>query len=291
LHVWARDALATAGAVPGVQRVGLALAEAGGRHLAFTASDRTQESAASWCRVDAYDDLPLNTTVRTGAPVLGALDDLAADYADFVGRQDRARTHAIAAVPIVAAGQVLGGYVLYFDSAQHFDSVQLEMLEDTGRDLGSSLRQVQVRRPRAAYHSPVDGVTGVLSATHVVADDLAAVGEAREFLRETFVAWGLDDDLVYTASLCLSELVTNAVIHASGGCVVHVQLDGEVVTTSVVDEGLRLGPDVPSGADPLQTHGRGLQIVDALAERWGSVLDESGSTVWFVLGTVRPAPA
>jgi anti-sigma regulatory factor (Ser/Thr protein kinase) len=291
LEVWARDALAATGALPGVHRVGLALAEGGGRHLAFTASDRTHASVASWCRVDAYDDLPLNTTVRTGASVLGALEDLAADYADFVGRQDRGRTHSIAAVPIVAAGQVLGGYVLFFDSAQHFDDAQQELLEEAGRDLGSSLRQVQVRTPRPEHDVLADEAPGVLNASYVVADDVAAVGEARQFLRETFLAWGLDEDLIYTASLCLSELVTNAVIHAVGGCLVRLRLDGDVVTTSVVDDGLRLGPDVPSGVDPLQTHGRGLQIVEALAERWGSVLDESGSTVWFVLGADQQATA
>jgi hypothetical protein len=35
--------------------------------------------------------------------------------------------------------------------------------------------------------------------------------------------------------------------------------------------------------EPLQVHGRGLQLVDALSARWGSRLDEVGTTVWFVL--------
>ena len=35
--------------------------------------------------------------------------------------------------------------------------------------------------------------------------------------------------------------------------------------------------------DPLQVHGRGLQLVDSLVARWGSERDSAGTTVWFVL--------
>jgi anti-sigma regulatory factor (Ser/Thr protein kinase) len=280
---WARGAFATVGALPGVHRVGLALAEGGGRQLAFTANDRTRDLAAVWCHVDAYEDLPLNMTIRTGGTVLGTLDDLSVAYAEFIGRQDRDLTQSIAAVPIVAAGQVLGGYVLFFESRQVFDHAQRQRLEHIGGDLGVALRQVQRHLPRSPHQSHMTGRAGMLVARYVVSEDPAEVAGARQFLRETFSAWHLDEDLIYTAALCLSELVTNAIIHARGGCCVQLQMEDSVVTTSVIDDGIRLSPRVAAGEDPLQAHGRGLHLVDALADRWGSVLDQSGSTVWFVL--------
>src|SRR5436190_20687147 len=85
-ETWARSALAQLGHVPGVHRAGLALAEGGGRRLLFTASDRDNEGSVEWCDVDAYEDVPLNHTVRTGEAVVGSLDDLARRYGAFAAR-------------------------------------------------------------------------------------------------------------------------------------------------------------------------------------------------------------
>jgi hypothetical protein len=74
---WARSALASLAHVRGVHRAGLALAEGGGRRLLFAASDRDNERSVQWCEVDAYEDVPLNHTVRTGEPVVGSLDEIA----------------------------------------------------------------------------------------------------------------------------------------------------------------------------------------------------------------------
>jgi anti-sigma regulatory factor (Ser/Thr protein kinase) len=83
--------------------------------------------------------------------------------------------------------------------------------------------------------------------------------------------------------LCVSELVTNAVIHSRTTCSVRMVLEGDVLTTKVHDHGVRdLGSPEPLD-DPLRVHGRGLQLVEALASRWGYELDEEGTTVWFVL--------
>lgn len=72
-------------------------------------------------------------------------------------------------------------------------------------------------------------------------------------------------------------------IHTQAGCSVRLLLERGVLTTSVRDLGARDRMPVEPLADPLQVHGRGLQIVDALATRWGSTLDSGGTTVWFVL--------
>ena len=280
---WARDALRRTTALPAVHRVGLALVEGGGRRLQFTASDRLAEGAPEWCHIDGYDDVPLNTAVRTGASVLGTVAGLHERYAAFAARQEGTATVAVAAVPLVADAQIVGGYVLFFEQPQPLDDDQRSELEDLGRFLGSTLRRAQGSVPRTTAGFADDDVPpGAVLAVHHVAPDPAAVAPARRFLRSTLTEWGLDEDPVYTAALCLSELVTNAVIHSHAGCSVRVLLDRGVLLTSVRDVGAH-AVAVDSVEDPLQPNGRGLQVLDALADRWGTTVDADGTTVWFVL--------
>lgn len=286
---WAYEALALVGDLPGVRRVGLALAEGGGRRLRFTASDRDAEQGPEWCYVDAYDDVPLNTAVRTGQPVIGALDELEGRYPALIARQRRTTTVALAAIPIVSAGQTLGGYVLFYDRPQAFDKEQLVELSRLGDELGAALRHSQRGQARSLLDLSAEPVPpGALAAVHEVPADPEGVGEARRFLRRTLQEWGVDADTIDTAELCLSELVTNAVMHTQAGCGVRVLLDQGTLTTTVRDFGAQDATPVKEGDDPLQTHGRGLLLVDALASRWGSELDSVGTTVWFVLETGDP---
>jgi len=262
-----------------VRRVGLALSEGGGRRHRFTASDRVDDTGLEWCHVDAYDDVPLNTVVRTGTPVTGALDDLAQRYPSFVEHQRGTSFVAVAAAPVVAAGQTLGGFVLYLDDVR---AVRRADLQDLGERLGASLRRAQgteTRMPSSLANEPVPPAAQV--AVHAVPPDLRAAAGARRFLRDTLAAWGVDDDTTDTAVLCLSELVTNALIHTGAGCELRILLDHGVLTTTVRDGGT--GGVARHDEDPLSVHGRGLQVVDALAARWGSRLDTVGTTVWFVL--------
>ena len=281
---WAEGALGTLSALPGVHRVGLALAEGGGRRLRFTASDRDVDGGLEWCFVDAYDDVPLNTAVRTGEPVVGSLDDLRARYRAFVDRQRGTATVGLAALPLVAAGQVLGGVVLFFERAPTFDHELRRHLAWLGEQVGTSLRCARraAESPRVALSDePVP--LGASVAFHDVPPDAGAVADARRFLRRTLVDWGVDEAATDAAALCLSELVTNAVIHARTGCTVRILLEDGVLTTTVRDGGAREAPPDDVGDDPLQVHGRGLQLVEALAARWGSEVDTDGTTVWFVL--------
>jgi anti-sigma regulatory factor (Ser/Thr protein kinase) len=276
---WAREALGELADLPGVRRVGLALSEGGGRRHRFTASDREDDAGLAWCHVDAYDDVPLNTAVRTGTPVAGTLPDLEQRYPSFVAHQRGTPFVAVAAGPVVAAGQTLGGFVLYFDDAQ---ALRESDLQELGERLGAGLRRAQGterRRPGTLAREPVPAAARV--AVHEVPPDLRAAADARRFLRDTLAGWGLDEDTVDTAVLCLSELVTNALIHTTAGCELRTLLDHGVLTTTVRDGGTG-GLDRQDG-DPLSVHGRGLQVVDSLAVRWGSRLDSVGTTVWFVL--------
>ena len=281
---WVRSALAQLSQVPGVQRVGLALAEGGGRRLLFCASDRDNTRRVDWCEIDAYDHVPLNHSVRTGEPVVGSLDDLAGRYPTFTDRQS-STIEAVASLPIVAAGHIQGGYVLFYDTPQRFDRPQLTALADLGASLGADLRRVQrttTHVSRSLEDEPVRH--GALAATYSVAADPRAVAAARHFVLGTLTAWGVDGDTMDKAILCLSELVTNAMIHTDAGCELRVVLDRGVLTTTVRDGGSSVVVDLSSvTVDPLAVHGRGLQLVDAFSTRWGSELDAVGMTVWFVL--------
>jgi anti-sigma regulatory factor (Ser/Thr protein kinase) len=279
-----RSAFAQFGQVAGVRRAGLALAEGGGRRLLFCASDRDNDRRVDWCEIDAYDHVPLNHSVRTGEAVVGSLDDLAARYPAFTDRQT-SKIRALASFPLFAAGHIQGGYVLFYDAPQPFDRSQLTGLEDLGARLGADLRRLQrttTHTSRALSDEPVPH--GALAATHSVVADPRAVGPARQFVLSALTAWGVDADTADALTLCVSELVTNAVIHTDGGCELRVVLDRGVLTTTVRDGGSRVVVDLSTDTvDPLAVHGRGLQLVDVLSSRWGSELDAIGTTVWFEL--------
>ena len=281
---WTQDALDSLARLPGVHRVGLALAEGGGRRLRFTASDRDNRDGSAWCHIDAYDDLPLNAAVRSGQTVAGTLDELAGQYSTFVRNQRATSTVGLAAVPIVAAGQTLGGFVLFFDAPQAFGAEQRSLLQQLGADLGASLRRAESLQERTQEKVRDRAVAaGGLAAVHDVPSHPAGVAEARRFLRRALDEWGVDPEACDTAVLCLSELVTNAVIHADSGCAVRALLEDDVLTVTVRDRGSPYAAPVELAEEPLRVHGRGLQVVEALATRWGSELDLEGTTVWFTL--------
>jgi serine/threonine-protein kinase RsbW len=121
--------------------------------------------------------------------------------------------------------------------------------------------------------------------------EAAAVSESRKFVRSVLGdCWpGLDDVL-----LMVSEIASNAVRHTASG-------DGSWfdVTVSVIENTVRVAiADRGSSSEPRMTDdsgerggltgGRGLRIVDALADGWGYGGDELGRVVWFEV-TGKPA--
>jgi anti-sigma regulatory factor (Ser/Thr protein kinase) len=277
---WVRAALEVLVGVPGVLRAGLALTEGGGRRLLFAASDRDNHDRVDWCAVDGYEDVPLNFAVRTGRMVAGSMAELAGRYPEFVGRQTQ-EMRAVATVPLSADDRVLGGFALFFGTDQPFDDAQLTALRRLGERLGRDLR----RQPSGdAFERSPSGdealPDGARVATHVVEAEPHGVAPARQFVRRTLARWGIDGDYMDTAVLCVSELVTNAIIHGAAGCELRVVLQHGVLTATVRDRGRPALRAEWSASDPLAVHGRGLQIVEALSSRWGSELDSVGMTVW-----------
>jgi anti-sigma regulatory factor (Ser/Thr protein kinase) len=113
----------------------------------------------------------------------------------------------------------------------------------------------------------------VLPATPV------AARTARRVVAEQCSSW--DTDVIDTAVLLTSELVTNAVIHGHSDVQLEVRTDGALLRVDVGDENSQLPRQKPTEHDALG--GRGLQIVALLATRWGVYDQPMGKTVWFEL--------
>ena len=107
----------------------------------------------------------------------------------------------------------------------------------------------------------------------------SSVGSARAFVEATLSAWSLGE-LIDTATLLTSELATNAVLHARTSYRLSIVLDDDL-TIEVADGSSAL----PAGGapDPQAERGRGLIVLDHLADRWGTRSEHAGTTVWFAL--------
>jgi len=93
----------------------------------------------------------------------------------------------------------------------------------------------------------------------------------------------LGTDTLATLQLLVSELVTNVVRHSkSPSMEVSVALGTGWVRAEVTKEGAGFEPR-SLDEDPSSTKGRGLLLLDRLADRWG-VGQSGGTKIWFELG-------
>lgn len=106
-----------------------------------------------------------------------------------------------------------------------------------------------------------------------------AVGEGRAWSRETTKEWQLDHMTDVVAQL-VSELVTNSVEHADTSCVrVLLMLAAGILRLDVTDDDVVSLPiRAQAGADDVA--GRGLEIVEALSDRWGVHISATAKSVW-----------
>ena len=114
----------------------------------------------------------------------------------------------------------------------------------------------------------------------------ASVALARRFVRITAAMWRLRPDTVSDLELCMSELVSNAVVHTASSRV-HCRLWSArgVLVLEVDDEGRPRGLPRPAPAPEDDEHGRGMVLVEAFTAAWGSVPrpERQGKTVWAAL--------
>jgi anti-sigma regulatory factor (Ser/Thr protein kinase) len=108
-----------------------------------------------------------------------------------------------------------------------------------------------------------------------------SVPAARRFIRARLPEGVVDID---TAALLVSEVVTNAILHARTPVTLTVQELGTVVRISVRD-GSPVAPRTHAFSTTATT-GRGLRLLEELAMRWGVQQDAStgGKIVWFEVG-------
>ena len=113
----------------------------------------------------------------------------------------------------------------------------------------------------------------------------ASSGVARRFLNDVVGTGAQRDDTVDldAALLCVTELVSNAVLHAESKCQVRVQRDGSRLRVEVFDNRPDLLP-TQQPYDPFALTGRGLFLVETLTDAWGVDVANDGKTVWFELG-------
>lgn len=107
---------------------------------------------------------------------------------------------------------------------------------------------------------------------------------AREFVAETLRRWDLEP-IVYEGALVTSELATNALLHAVSDVTIAIGRRGDTVRISLIDphpEGPKRRPESAT-----RIGGRGLSIIDALTERWGSGRVGDRKIVWAEL-SARP---
>jgi anti-sigma regulatory factor (Ser/Thr protein kinase) len=145
-----------------------------------------------------------------------------------------------------------------------------------------------------AVRQVCDGHTLVIGADACVASlggaeasrafpwELVAVTASRRFVTDTLTAWELPH-VVDDAALIVSELATNAVMHARSPFTVSLSWEPGTLCISVLDA----SASMPSVKNPAGSaiSGRGLRVVSGMASRWGTDRDGRGKLVWAELPT------
>ncbi|MFJ6618579.1 ATP-binding protein [Kitasatospora sp. NPDC091335] len=106
---------------------------------------------------------------------------------------------------------------------------------------------------------------------------------ARRLVLSVLESWELHQHLE-VGELLTGELVANAVRHAAGRTIgLHVSRKPGWLRIEVRDSSRALPCMILAEARPVNERGRGLRIVDDLADRWGANLLPRGKGVWFEL--------
>ncbi|MEV6132876.1 ATP-binding SpoIIE family protein phosphatase, partial [Streptomyces violaceusniger] len=163
----------------------------------------------------------------------------------------------------------------------------LEMLRDALSHPGRTPDEICTEVLDALLPSnPSDDIALIAARTRVVGGDRvaswdvpsdpAAVAGVRAEVMRKLAEWGLDE-AAFTAELVLSELITNAIRHATGPIRVQLLRDKalicEVSDTSSTSPHLRYAATTDEG-------GRGLFLVAQFAERWGTRYTSDGKVIW-----------
>jgi anti-sigma regulatory factor (Ser/Thr protein kinase) len=115
-----------------------------------------------------------------------------------------------------------------------------------------------------------------------------AVAACRAWSRQTMARWRLSETTTGVVEQLISELVTNSIEHANGVSVtVLLVYAAQTLRIEVRDND---SGNLPVLKDPelADTDGRGLIIVEALADHWGVRVTDTGKSVWCDLAIPQP---
>ncbi|MEU1667945.1 ATP-binding protein [Streptomyces sparsogenes] len=137
-----------------------------------------------------------------------------------------------------------------------------------------------------ADHRVRPSATGRPSYSETMVCEAASAIRARRLVQAACTAWALPD-LATPAALIVSELVTNAVVHSGCRCLrVTVSRPGpHWVRVAVTDKSPVL--PTPRAVEADDENGRGLAIVEAVSDRWGTDRLPWGKRVWAELRVGR----
>lgn len=116
----------------------------------------------------------------------------------------------------------------------------------------------------------------------------ASASRARQFVDRALSDLSYEH-LAEVATLLVSELVANAILHAGTTVQVVVQGGEERVRIEVHDGNVRL--PTRKHYSKMSATGRGLVLVEKLSRAWGTELTPSGKMVWFELDHSAPTPS
>lgn len=122
--------------------------------------------------------------------------------------------------------------------------------------------------------------------TVVAAVDAVPVARSQVAALAQNLGLPISDETLETVELLASEVIANAVLHSDSPCDVAVTRTDERLRVEVTDT----DPSLPSvvEAGPNDESGRGLLLVEALADAWGTQPEPLGKTTWF---EIRPEPS
>jgi anti-sigma regulatory factor (Ser/Thr protein kinase) len=133
----------------------------------------------------------------------------------------------------------------------------------------------------------VDGA-GDRTAFEIFLSVVASVPVARAWVGQRMRWLAVQEEVCERVQLLVSELAANAVRHTSSTLFeVHLSLRQEILEVAVHDQDPSRQPQLRRPL-PRHTHGRGLAIVDALSDRWGTRRSPAGKSIWFHIDTTLP---
>ena len=108
--------------------------------------------------------------------------------------------------------------------------------------------------------------------------DVSSLGTGRRFVARTLREWDIPEARIESVMLVANELVANAIVHAQSAPVLSLEARGADLLVRVEDE----SPSLPIARQPevYDEQGRGLMLVEALADRWGCDPTTTGKTIW-----------